>query len=236
LRLVVGGALILLACAGGVYYAKTAGPSAGNTSVSAIAAKASDAVTAAATAGLSAVTERAGLGRLLPADAAGMVTPVAPVTAPAKPSRVARAATPIDQPVQMAVFDLEPVQAYGTESPAFPDRTSELYAMRRELAEAGIRNDAERIFSSDSDGVSPAVGVRPQLPRELPSYLRPDQLTRFDLVVSETGTVESVKLVGSPRTVHDSMLLSAAKAWQFQPALKDGHPVRYRKTIWFATQ
>jgi hypothetical protein len=32
------------------------------------------------------------------------------------------------------------------------------------------------------------------------------------------------------------MFLSVAKAWQFQPALKDGVPVRYRKTIWIASQ
>jgi hypothetical protein len=43
-----------------------------------------------------------------------------------------------------------------------------------------------------------------------------------------------VKLVGAPRNVHDSMLLSAVKAWEFVPALKDGVPVRYRKTITIA--
>jgi hypothetical protein len=236
LRLVVGGALVVIACAGGLYYATTAGAVAGNTSVSAIAAKASDAVTAAATAGLSAVTERAGLGRLVPDDTADEVVTGAPAGEPTERSRAARRPVLDDQLAQVAVFDLDPVQADGAEPPAFLDLTSERDALLRELAAAGIQNDADLIFSSDSVGVSPPVGVRPQLPRELPSYLRPEQLTRFDLVVSETGAVESIKLVGSPRTVHDSMLLSAAKAWQFQPALKDGHPVRYRKTIWFATQ
>jgi len=54
--------------------------------------------------------------------------------------------------------------------------------------------------------------------------------------VSTAGTVESVRLLKAPRSVHDSMFLSAAKAWQFQPALKDGFPVRYRKTVWIAPQ
>jgi len=29
-----------------------------------------------------------------------------------------------------------------------------------------------------------------------------------------------------------TMSLSAAKAWRFDPATKDGQPVRYRKSIW----
>jgi hypothetical protein len=29
-----------------------------------------------------------------------------------------------------------------------------------------------------------------------------------------------------------TMSLSAAKTWRFQPAIKDGQPVRYRKTVW----
>lgn len=236
LRLVVGGSLVLIACAGGLYYATVAGAAAGNTSVSAIAAKASHAVTVAATAGLSAVTERAGLGRLVTAGAADEVTPVAPVAAPAKRSRIARAAAAMNQPSRVAAFDLDSVHADAVELPVVLDLTAERYVLQREQAAAGIQNDADRIFSSESEGVSPPVGVRPQLPRELPSYLKPEQLTRLDLIVSEAGTVESVKLVGSPRTVHDSMLLSAAKAWQFQPALKDGNPVRYRKTIWLATE
>jgi hypothetical protein len=32
------------------------------------------------------------------------------------------------------------------------------------------------------------------------------------------------------------MWLSAIKAWQFQPAMKDGRPVRYLKTVWIAPQ
>src|SRR5262249_24095922 len=92
------------------------------------------------------------------------------------------------------------------------------------------------IFSLDSEGVSPPEGVRPQLPRELPPGVKPEQLCRVDLIVSETGTVESVKLVGAPRSVHDSMFLSAAKAWRFHPALKDGRPVRFRKTVWMLSE
>jgi hypothetical protein len=35
---------------------------------------------------------------------------------------------------------------------------------------------------------------------------------------------------------HDFMLLSAVTAWQFHPALKNGRPVRFRKTLWVVSQ
>ena len=94
--------------------------------------------------------------------------------------------------------------------------------------------DKLTIYSPGSEGVSPPVSVRPQLPRELPSNMNRNELGRIELVVLPDGTVDSVRLLGTPRSVQDSMLLSAVKAWQFQPAVKDGLPVRYRKTIWIA--
>ena len=97
-------------------------------------------------------------------------------------------------------------------------------------------NDELPTYSAESEAVSPPVGVGLQLPRELPSNGMAQHLSRIDLIISPAGTVESVKLVGTPHNVHDSMFLSAVKAWTFQPALKDGLPVRYRKTVWVAMQ
>jgi hypothetical protein len=92
------------------------------------------------------------------------------------------------------------------------------------------------VYSAESVGVSPPVGVNPQLPRRLPPEVDPNQLGQMELLIAPDGYVESAKLVKGPRNVHDSMLLSAAKAWQFRPAMKNGVPVRYRKTVWIATQ
>ena len=93
------------------------------------------------------------------------------------------------------------------------------------------------IYATGSDGVSPPIGIRPQLPRELPSTIRSEDLGQIELIVAADGSVESVKLVGGQhRSVHDAMFLSVAKAWRFQPAMKNGVPVRYRKTIWIAPQ
>ena len=55
-----------------------------------------------------------------------------------------------------------------------------------------------------------------------------------DVVVAATGDVESAKLISVPQNIHESMFLSAVKAWQFHPAIKDGQAVRYRQRMYIA--
>jgi hypothetical protein len=92
------------------------------------------------------------------------------------------------------------------------------------------------IYSAGSENVTPPVPIRPQLPSELPPTINADDLSRIELVVAPDGSVESVKLLGRVPSVHDMMFLSVAKAWQFQPAVKQGVAVRYRKTVWIVDQ
>ena len=60
---------------------------------------------------------------------------------------------------------------------------------------------------------------------------RPEDLTVLDLVVAADGQVEHVRLRTTPRDVHEFMLVSAAKAWRFEPATVDGRPVRFRHSV-----
>ena len=58
----------------------------------------------------------------------------------------------------------------------------------------------------------------------------------MEVIISEVGTVERVRLVSPPKRMPDMMMLSGAKIWQFQPASKDGRAVRYRLLLsWPAT-
>jgi hypothetical protein len=50
----------------------------------------------------------------------------------------------------------------------------------------------------------------------------------LELLISPEGNVEQIKLITVPKRITDAMSLSAAKAWRFAPATKDGTPVRYR--------
>jgi len=74
--------------------------------------------------------------------------------------------------------------------------------------------------------------LRPQLP-EIPPGTAIETLGLFEFVVSMRGTVERIRLIRSPadRQYRDIMLMPAAKAWIFQPASRDGFPVRYRLQI-----
>jgi hypothetical protein len=60
------------------------------------------------------------------------------------------------------------------------------------------------------------------------------RLNIMELLISETGSVEQVRLIAGPSRLPDVMLLSGAKAWRFQPASRDGEAVRYRARVSWA--
>ena len=275
-RLVTAGAVVVVLGVAGVQYVRVKGArSDGSLNLSAMAARGLNRAGTASVKGLSFVTERVGLGRLVSADSAAAdqkedvarpagkapkaatarrVLPEAQhldgarivavhgtTSAGARARAVSAANTfeitdpPIGLPSRNApfvAFDLEPGNDTGASSrnalvkqPAMPNRPPD---------EEHAAEDGPTIFTVLSEGVSSPVGLRPQLPRTLPSDVHRSDLRLIELVIAPDGRVESVKLVGVPRDVHDSMLLSAAKAWEFEPARKNGVPVRYRKTVWVA--
>ena len=200
-RQLMAGALLLLVCAGGVVYARIAGIAPQNRKVSAIAQKASDAVGAAMVSGLSAVTERAGLGRLVPTDAADMNPSPAPVSPSVKRSRVKPAAAVLNPAVApFEAFDLDQFPSVAAATSAADDPT----VTPEDVKPAGATDDELRIYSAESEAVSPPVGIRPQLPSELPSNVSVEQLSRIDLIVSPVRDSGIGKLVWELRiSVHD---------------------------------
>ena len=91
------------------------------------------------------------------------------------------------------------------------------------------------IYSARDGDVTPPVATYPRLPAEPPSGVRTEAVSTLELVVSETGEVESVRLRGRPSHLAEALLatmnLSAAKTWRFVPAVRDGRPVKYRKLV-----
>ena len=225
--------------------------------VSSAVVSASDAIGTALVSGVSAVTERTGLGRIVPAREA-TVAPTHVELPTARSSRTARKLRRVVRAPVFRVFDLEFRPALSDGQDALPASSSDtvegVSAANRHLHSAVGVDPATgpqhwtaadltcvnlpdgTIYSSGSGGVAPPVGVRPQLPRELPSGIDMDTLARIDLVIAEDGTVQSVQLLGKRSTVRESMMLSAAKAWEFKPALKEGRPVKYRKTVWMVVE
>ena len=73
--------------------------------------------------------------------------------------------------------------------------------------------------------------IPPQTEEKLPGPTISSWNTRtnaMEVIVSQTGAVERVRLVTPPQRMPDMFALSRAKVWMFKPAMKDGRPVRYR--------
>ena len=95
------------------------------------------------------------------------------------------------------------------------------------------------VFDDTHPGVSPpgtdAIRMRSDLfPGLRISDVASDDTGLVEVVVGAEGKVETAKLISAPQNVHESMFLSAVKAWQFDPATKNGQAVRYRHQMHIA--
>jgi hypothetical protein len=84
------------------------------------------------------------------------------------------------------------------------------------------------VYSSADPLVMPPVRIRPATLRAAPSGVRADDVAEVEMVVSPTGEVETARLLAAGPGPQPAMMLSAIKAWRFQPATRGGQPVRYR--------
>ena len=76
----------------------------------------------------------------------------------------------------------------------------------------------------------PPQSIYPKLPADRPG-VSADGRTVLDLLISAEGQVESVRMRTPPRDIHEFMLVSAAKAWRFDPATVHGRPVRFLYSV-----
>lgn len=235
LWLAVGAVLAVVAVAG---FMKYGGAATGTGDVSAIARKASAAVETAVASGVAAVGARTGLRRSAsPSVQTPVAAPVEVRSAPApRPRRAAaRNGGPAfaSNALPHQMLELAPVAMVEKHGPAASQAV--LAAPLTAAPPPGSKLEPDTTVYSAADGVRAPVSIRPQLPRDLPPNVSKDQVARIELVVLPDGTVGSVKLFGH-RNVHDAMFLSAVKAWEFKPAVKNGLPVAYRTTVWVAFQ
>lgn len=85
-----------------------------------------------------------------------------------------------------------------------------------------------RVYSASDPEVQPARLLRSQLPQEPAADARTGF---FELLVDESGDVEFVRLISPTHRYQDRILVAAAKAWTFKPAMLHGRPVKYRLSI-----
>ena len=94
---------------------------------------------------------------------------------------------------------------------------------------APVRDFTRAFTTEDSDVVAP-VTTRQNMPR-FPGILREAAQGVLEVVIDPAGGVESVRILETVHPQYDSLILAAAKKWQYQPAQLEGTAVRYMKRI-----
>jgi tetratricopeptide (TPR) repeat protein len=87
-----------------------------------------------------------------------------------------------------------------------------------------------RIFSTDDPSVVPPLPLRQLFPA-FPARMVPPGQGVVEVIIDETGIVESALMRQSVNPQYDAIVLAAAKTWLYKPASLDGMPVKYRKMI-----
>ena len=202
-------------------------------------------VIAMLTAGCGQASEMLGLSKKQPPAPAAASTESLPVESSARRVRPAstapaRAKSPKAEAVRARTADapLVPVAVPAADAtsapvvavtalPAVPPPVEETVADVAVVASPSLSDDASPIYSQDDGDVTPARLLTKQTGGPLFHNVRADVNT-MELVISKQGRVEQVRLTSPTKRMTDMLLLSGAKTWKFQPAMKDGTPVRYR--------
>jgi hypothetical protein len=102
--------------------------------------------------------------------------------------------------------------------------------VRQLLARARAARTSEegRIYTAIDVGIVPPLPLGRQLPATGPSGISAELVGQLELLIGRNGEVEAVKLHTPLNRYHERMIVSAAKAWRYEPATKDGKSVRFR--------
>ena len=88
-----------------------------------------------------------------------------------------------------------------------------------------------RIFSANDSNVIAPVALNQALPA-YPGQVMIPRSGRIEVVIDETGAVESAVMTGSVSVAYDRLAIAAAKNWKFKPATTvDGTAVKFRKIV-----
>jgi TonB family protein len=87
-----------------------------------------------------------------------------------------------------------------------------------------------RIYTGGETGVVAPTAVNQTLP-PFPGQVIIPRNGRLELVIDESGAVESAMMTGSVTPAYDQMVIAATKNWRYRPATQNGVPVKFRKTV-----
>lgn len=82
-------------------------------------------------------------------------------------------------------------------------------------------------------GVTPPVVISQSVSawhRGVPRPRAGAPLGTVEVVIDEAGAVVEARILSSVSAFYDAVLLESAKSWRYRPAMKEGRPVRFRRS------
>lgn len=173
-------------------------------------------------AGFYELSEKAAMPGLLPASTLAPLPALAlPEPSPASP----RSASPRSATLRPA--------SPAPSSPAPSSRAPSSPALSSPAPSSSLPSSAApapRFYSAEDPNVAPPVVVQQTFP-PYPSRLVPPSQGVLEVIIDETGAVQSARMIASVNPAYDGIALAAARGWLYKPALLNGTPVKYRKVI-----
>lgn len=94
------------------------------------------------------------------------------------------------------------------------------------------KNSADQVIYNQGDkGIVPPRPLSPQFPLRPPVEVPAHRVGTLEMIIDRDGAVEFVRLHTPLNRYHERMIVSAAKAWRYRPATKDGRPVKCRISV-----
>lgn len=143
----------------------------------------------------------------------------APVRGQGSPARRAVTAVPRSVATEMPMAPMPPAAGSAPPGKALPA----LEEVQHALAAAPHGN-----YSAAARDVVPPALLRSQMPEQPTTGLPGERRGVLDLVIGADGEVVSARLTSESSRHQDRMMVSAAKAWRFRPASRNGEAVGYR--------
>jgi hypothetical protein len=92
-----------------------------------------------------------------------------------------------------------------------------------------------RMYNVEDMGVTPPGVISQRMPAMTTDLVKITKAINssaiLDVVIDEKGDVVDVVLKKSLNATFDTLMMNAARRWKYRPAMKDGTPVRYTKTV-----
>lgn len=114
--------------------------------------------------------------------------------------------------------------------PPVPPPAAPVARVAQAMVPVAPMRQAPRIYNSDDRNVVPPLPLKQQIP-PFPGRVATAKAGVLELVIDDTGSVESAMMRVSVDPQYDRIAITAARSWQYQPAMVNGTPVKFLKRI-----